>query len=251
MFTQKAEAAAEANSGRDVHFSCCEASRVLCGWGEGVKLLIHNDHRGKACCHWSRAVPCWAVPGGTGSRTGSCSGWPCRICAHPAPVHQVAASVFVVSRTAPEILIFHTEHFTNTPSTLSTLWPHSYLETLHISKSLTKPFSHLCNTIRHAQFPTPWSLNEPAAWNRFEFGKTTLRAHRRQKLWPGSKGAYLLPFVYNTDDRTWSGARQVEIGSVKQKASATTRSASKSVQSWSVLQMDRQASRKNEDRQER
>ena len=33
LFTQQAEAEAEANNGEDVHFSRCDASRVLCGWG--------------------------------------------------------------------------------------------------------------------------------------------------------------------------------------------------------------------------
>ncbi len=33
VFTQQAEAEAEANKGEDVHFSRCDASRVLCGWG--------------------------------------------------------------------------------------------------------------------------------------------------------------------------------------------------------------------------
>ena len=35
VFTQKAEAEAEANNGEDVHFSPCDASRVLCGMGGG------------------------------------------------------------------------------------------------------------------------------------------------------------------------------------------------------------------------
>ena len=37
VFTQQAEAEAEASNGEDVHFSRCDASRVLCGWGVLLK----------------------------------------------------------------------------------------------------------------------------------------------------------------------------------------------------------------------
>ncbi len=42
-FTQKAEAAADANNGEDVHFLHCDASRVLCGWGLTLTNNPNND----------------------------------------------------------------------------------------------------------------------------------------------------------------------------------------------------------------
>ena len=56
VFTQKAEAAAEAHNGADVHFSRCDASPVLCGWGGGVRSGLFWFSTLRSGCQSLRSV---------------------------------------------------------------------------------------------------------------------------------------------------------------------------------------------------
>ena len=102
VFTYSAAGAAKANNGGDTHFSRCDASRVLCGWGRGVSFETQSyfaresnkravvffcvkefglcaslhcfcfkpvERQAAHFCSGQRSVPC------NDGQTGSCSGY--------------------------------------------------------------------------------------------------------------------------------------------------------------------------------